>query len=145
MQIDMMLAHYISKFSSLSNLFCHPITHQPIRDPEIGYELFKCLSSGRLLLHWVSSCEKGLVREYLSMFVAIEGFVLTIHGVGIDCPQIRGLVNIRSAQYRLVSSRIADHSNCWVVTFNVSVACPRPIYHWSLKSSGVTVVCHSFD
>ena len=84
-QIDVMVAHYISKFSSLSDLFRHPIAHQLIRDPKIGYKLFECLSSGRLLLHWVSGCEKGLVHEYLSVFVAIEGFVPTIHGVSIEC------------------------------------------------------------
>ena len=86
MQVNVMLAHYMSKFSSLSNLFCRHIAHQPIRDPEIGYELFECLSSVHLLLHWVSGSEKGLIREYLSVFVAIKGFLPTIHGVGIDCP-----------------------------------------------------------
>ena len=86
MQIDIMLADYISKFSSLSDLFCRPIAHQLIRDPEIGYKLFERLSSCRFFLHWVSGCKKGLVCKYLSVFVAIEGFVLTVHSVGIDCP-----------------------------------------------------------
>ena len=85
MKVNGMVSNCRLELSSFAYLLCSTIAHQLIWDMEVRNELLQRLTSTALVLHRVCGGKERFISKDLCVFVTIKRFVVTIHGVHVDC------------------------------------------------------------